>query len=1719
METARKTRTSIKSRLTRLCNNIDILCDTPNVSIIELKDNVQLCETRLAEYNTIQASLELLLSPEELEEEIETSETFLDSKRVTLTRAREVIAFDEDNGSIVSDNDNNSGSSRSPHHANLPKLQLPKFNGDHTKFQSFWDRFDAVVHKTDLPVISKFTYLLSLLSGEALGALDGLSLVESNYQIARDILLKRYGRTERIVFCHIQELMNLSFIGDTTSHLWTLYDKLQTHVRSLESLGITGKTYGVILTPLVLHRLPESVRMEWARQGEGKETDLEALLNFLFEEIMRRERSLTFSQKSSSKDERKSKSKLTGSASALLASGHERPLLASGHERRERESTRKPSVVCVVCKGEHFINQCKRFLRLSVRDRQEECKRKNLCFRCLRGNHKSNECYSTKKCSSCGGSHHPLLCFKGTTSEGGKSGQNLLAKSHSYLTNKVSPENTVKHTLLQTVSATAMGLQADQKINILFDSGSDKTYISSACVRKLGLEPVGKEQVSVALFGENKPRVRKIRNTYNLQLKCLGSQVESLVVTESPTICTPIYRPALPTKVVNDLKRDGIQLAEGTMVNSDSQIEIDILVGLDYYWTLVLPRIHPVSGQLSAQETQFGWVLSGSWEEGGQTYGSRISHQFLCLADVPDRMCHKLWELDTIGIDGNIESLNNQKGQNMAVLDKFNRSTVFKDGRYVVHLPWKEGHRQNLMNNETQARKRAVNLVKRLDKDPALQTAYNSVLEEMEDNGIIHEVPREEIHSAETVFYLPHRPVIRENSLTTKIRPVFDASAKGFNDVSLNDCMETGPNLIPSLVEILLRFRRWKFGLTSDITKAFLQIQVIKEDRDVHRFLWDIRNQTRVMRFDRVVFGNTCSPFLLNATVKLHLSFFEDSRVVTELKENLYVDDWLTGADTEGEVEDMIARGSEIMIKGGFPLAKWGSNSSLVSQGESKCFGESVADACPSLKILGMHWSTSEDCFYFKALPMFEGLQFTKRLVLSFIARIYDPLGMLNPFTIMIKILFQDLWRMGLDWDDPLPHELQRRMSEWTDGFKAIEQWKIPRSLAIESWAGIDNMELLCFSDASERAFGCCVYLKVRENRHSKLSLVASRVRVAPLKRITIPRLELLGALLAARLLCFIRQALLLPVDIPYSCYTDSTIVLHWIKADPQRWKQYVRNRVSEIQELTSPSNWKHCSGKDNPADLLTRGISATELIVSDNWLQGPEDPESGESKLEDNRGEELDLSEERDHIPIAPVLTVQEAPYYFIDFLRISNLSTSIRVMGWMLRFVDNLRSPTRHRKKGGLSSEELNKAKTRLLVVAQRGAYAQEIDCLQKRKALTKASSLFKLSPFLDHDGLMRVGGRLQMSTTMTYDEKHPVILPKCHISLLIVRAQHHMMKHAGVSALMTSLRGNYWMIGMRVQCKKVCHDCVLCQRQDARACSQPMAPLPIDRIQRTPPFSICGVDHAGPVYCADTGREKHYILLFTCAVVRAVHLELVSSLSLEDFMLAFRRFCSRRGVPSVIYSDNAKTFKAASSLLYKIYGQATPTWKFSAPLAPTWGGWWERLVRSTKSSLRKSLGKNLVNKRELETILFEVEACVNSRPLTYVDENSEILTPSHFLLGRRTPFASSQTGDIPQSAHDFSLKSEEQENTLNQFWNKWSEDYIRNLPLIGKGKGKMNLEVGSLVLIRDESKPRLTWPLGLVNKLFHGKDGLVRAVSLKTENGELIRAVQKLHKLEVT
>ena len=326
-----------------------------------------------------------------------------------------------------------------------------------------------------------------------------------------------------------------------------------------------------------------------------------------------------------------------------------------------------------------------------------------------------------------------------------------------------------------------------------------------------------------------------------------------------------------------------------------SVVKIDILIEMDSYWRFVLPQVLCSEvADLVAQNSVFGWIVSGCLSSGSSASHCNTSHLLLCV-NVCDDTVRFFWELESVDIvsEDLVSAID-------PVLQEFENSVDFVDGPYEVKLPWCRGASSRLQNNEILAAIRLQNL-NCLTHEPELQVKYDSVIQNMWSSGIVEEVLPHERKVDRPIFYMPHRPVVRETAVSSKVGTVFNASARGYNGLSLNDCMEVGPNLLSNLIEILLRFRRWCIGICSDVEKAFLQISVSEEDRDVHRFLWNLGGETKHMRFRRVPFGNCASPFLLNATIQHHLAKLSNSRVIEELKDNLYVDDWLTGADSAEE--------------------------------------------------------------------------------------------------------------------------------------------------------------------------------------------------------------------------------------------------------------------------------------------------------------------------------------------------------------------------------------------------------------------------------------------------------------------------------------------------------------------------------------------------------------------------------------------------------------------------------------------------------------------------------------------------------------------------------------------------------------------------------------------------------------------------------------------------
>lgn len=454
------------------------------------------------------------------------------------------------------------------------------------------------------------------------------------------------------------------------------------------------------------------------------------------------------------------------------------------------------------------------------------------------------------------------------------------------------------------------------------------------------------------------------------------------------------------------------------------------------------------------------------------------------------------------------------------------------------------------------------------------------------------------------------------------------------------------------------------------------------------------------------------------------------------------------------------------------------------------------------------------------------------------------------------------------------------------------------------------------------------------------------------------------------------------------------------------------------------------------------------------------------------------------------------------------STYSKNVRVVAWILRFLHNISHETKL--KGNLTCEEIKRAEVLVLKSLQLKNFQDE-------------KFLVKMQAFRDQDGLLRIRTKL-VDSDEHEDFIFPVLLPASEIVLKLIREEHEKSMHAGSSILLAKLREKFWILKAKRLVKQIISKCVTCKRYKSKPVEVPFAPLPRERVTPTKVFEVCGVDYAGPLYLKS--KQKAWIVLFTCAVYRAVHLELVQSLTTDAFIQVLRRFIARRGRISVLYSDNGTNFVGANSALkvldwdkIAMYSTAQKiTWKFIPPTAAWWGGWWERIVRMLKELLRRVLGKSVVNYEELLTILCDCEAIINARPLTYIEDNPSALvplTPGMFIHG----ICNSETPDLDSVDRSSMIKRIRYLQKLREdLKQRFRSEYLALLVHKGIRKNDV-LNVGDVVLIGHDNVRRIDWPLGIILEIYPGKDNIPRVARIKTSQGERIRPFQRLYPLEVT
>ncbi|XP_031338175.1 uncharacterized protein LOC116167075 [Photinus pyralis] len=1637
----------------------------------------------------------------------------------------------------------------------LPRINLPKFDGNYTHWPQFRDLFTSLVgSKPNLPPVEKFHNLKTSLEKEALQLINNLAITDDNYQIAWDKLKNKYENKRLLVNAH---LASLDAIPPAKSESATELKRILLSTieakDALQALGRPVDNHEDWLVHKTTKRLDPQTRRDWetANGAANDPISFGELQKFLETRIKALEAINEKTLTNPAKQVHQTKSFFPYKKGKSDVSSH--------HVATTKLQNSSSPRTCSLCSQEHFIWKCDQYKALSPCEKRQTIISKNLCLNCL-GAHKVQECKSRFHCFKCSEKHH-------TSMHGVNSGGS--SRSHSQtMTENTAPAPVLSElptqlqspqsSLLQVVNHSSCttpkpSLLATAYIRVIAASGA-KSY-TRALVDSCSTDNLVSESLSQRLrlprrsaqypvSGTGKKATCITRGAVSFEVKPHFDSDYKIPVNAFVVRDLTHYVPNCQDDQLNLPHLKDIQFADPD--HSSSQ-PIEVILGVGSYSRILEEGIRKGPDHTPiAQKTALGWILLGelSTDVDPSQPATLASHQCHIDKQLPE-LLQKFWEQEEILIKSQHFS-----DEEQFVEDHFKRThSRGPDGRYTVCLPIKQPEIQ-LGDSLTPATRMFQYMERRFSRNDELQEHYSKFMDEYLELGHIEKVDvTSESSPPSRSFYLPHHGVLKATSTTTKLRVVFNGSQKTDMGNSLNAQLCVGPKLLPELPEVLLKWRSHKIAISSDMEKMYRQIWVHESDRDLQRLLWYDRD-TKTMatyRLTTVPFGLSSSPFQAIRTLHQLADDEQENYPVAAklLKTDAYVDDILSGADdlpTAFVIQEQLIN---LLKAGGFALRKWTSNNrSLVDRLPADMVAQSNLNwqSSPVYKMLGLTWQPDADHFIFNVKMSELPSKTTKRHVLSMIAQLFDPLGWLAPAIVTAKIFMQSLWQLDLGWDEPLPDCKSNKWKNFYSQLNLLAQVKIPR------YIGLSPSNRLCelhgFSDASEQAYSAVLYIRVSNNNDlSTVRLLVSKTKVAPLKMITLPKLELNAALLLAKLSSVVQTTLNLQ-QVPLHLHSDSTITLHWIRGHPTRWKTFVANRVSQIQRLVPDGHWHHVSSGDNPADIATRELDISDFIQRDNWwncsalclTDVTPWPTSTIIPSPDA------VLEEKTIVVHQTIPTIKE-PWDLIQ--RYSQLTKLSSVTAWILRFVTNAaeRKSIKLSSRGAhdivshsrnVSPLELENAKQFWIHQVQKQYFQREIDRLTHDPLCNIKGPLARLTPFIDDHGLLRVGGRLKHSL-LDADEKQPVILPReSFFTTLIIRYYHEKTLHGGIQLTLCQIRRKYWILRGRSAVKTIIFKCLKCWRQRKATAQQLMGNLPKNRVTPSRAFLNTGVDYAGPIWLKTTkGRghkaNKGYISVFVCLATRAIHLEVVSDYTSDAFIAAYKRFTARRGICATLRSDCGTTLVGADAELRKLFDSARQEsrhiehllaqdgtqWIFNPPAAPHFGGIWEAGVKSTKHHLKRTIGESTITFEEMSTLLAQVEACLNSRPLQALTDDPDdlsVLTPGHFLIG-------GPPATIPEpSLADISVNRLSRWQLIRQqyehFWQRWSHEYLHEFQTRSKWQTREpQVKIGDLAVLKNELQPTSKWVLARIIDVHPGQDGVVRVVTVRTATSTFKRPIVKL------
>ena len=1604
------------------------------------------------------------------------------------------------------------------------RIEFPKFNGSLRQFATFTRDFNNVVIKPNIYDNEQLSHILrnECLTGEAKTLVHNID----DYDAIWKKLREKYDDKSEVVDQISRQLQALKKVQDEDYEGFVkLVDLVEKADLDLTAMKDTKILSNPMTVRLILGKCPTRVREDVMRELNGKADDeeFEIMLKYL---VNRRKDATRLArlEKSDDKPNKPVQNKQKGNVNA--ADGRKPDPGGGGGGR---------GWTCEVAgckyKQKHFLSECRAFKKLAVNDKGKHILDKKLCVLCFNGGHAASACPrkpTWKPCDvgGCGGWHSRLL--HGAVVPG------LVLVS-------VSDHTSQYQTLLLV-----QRIPTPAGVNCLtfWDSGSTTSLVSLDFATAAGLEGVDCcfELTGVAGMVES--------FTTKLFIVPLVDRQGSVQEIHAFGI----------ERITSDIKSVNLEKAADIFNITSEQLDrphgqVQLLVGIGH--ADLMPTKYSTDGKLVLYTSEFGtgYVLGGahrSIQQSGVMDGGAhsVSHlevrhvkplDFLTVEgfgiDIPKR-CKNCLGCKECGFKARQLSWNEAKElghiERGLSLDPINKVWT---AEYPFHTD-----PSILKDNYRQAYACLMSLEKRLEKDGQLE-AFNKQFEDAVERGVFEVVQKEAKEEyAGPVNYITITEAYKDGESTTPIRLCMNSSMK-YQGLSLNDLLMKGPSALNDIFSVLLNFRSYPVAFVKDLSKFYQSVLASERDQHLRRVLWrggDLSSEPKIYKTVTVNFGDKPAGCVALTAVRETADLYRhiDPDAAEKLKDDSYCDDTASGAGSREQAIITSENMDKIVMQGGFKFK------TTVMSG----------DDCGLRKVLGTYWEPKNDTLAIdvrvnvsgkrKGVRLqpdisFEDLRenfpevLTKRIIWRVVLGQFDLLGLACVFFIKLKLLMRDLSGAEgrkLGWDDAVAPIVREKFITVIDQMAQVKDLAFPRCVVPEG-RNLDKLpDLLCFGDGSKQAFCALAYLRWQmEDGTYKCLFVSGKTRVAPLRKISVPRIELMGAVANVRLAENIQNSLKIQIGRRFF-FTDSSAVFGMIHGECSSFQEFVGTRTGEIKSKSDPGpEWFWLATNENLADLGTReDVVPADLHPTSAYLIGkpwmcedfnkwpvnqhpgavPEEEltPSARSVMVVKVAEKTDLFNVQKYRSFAKLVRVSALVFKAVELFKEKKLKQKI--------LVDKKKAFDQVPVFQLVTAEDLSQAENYWFHFTQQNKIMPDFE---KGKLSTLSARLCTVQVFGEWLDIVVTAGRLGGAMVIGYDKEELPILEATDPIAKLIMLDAHNQEHCGVDRSLWRSRNTAWITQGRRIAKVVNNNCFKCKIKNKLLAKQVMAPIPESRLPPAQVFSSTAIDLFGPLEIRDSVKKrvtmKGWGVIFCCTVTSAIHLEIAENYSCDTFLCSVRRFCNFRGTPKRIQSDPGSQLMAAAAEIGKWdYSKITEwsvgaktTWHFVPADSQHFNGCAEAMIKVTKRQLSDSLKSKRLTKGELDTLLSDVSFIINSRPLMKRAGEDPLagcpITPLHLIGGRCTQ-------NVPTINLDEAPRLTKRlrfiEETTQEFWKKWFTQVFHNLVPSYKWKTKYrDVKQGDIVLLKESNILKREYKLARVKETKVGDDGHVRRITLEYKN----------------